>query len=134
MEITIKSDRKDLIDASYALLTEKVIFSAGVKTGFNKYSGNLRDMMKGVLGYNEHRIEVLREGVIIYQEWQTNLGYLGIVKLEGFDEENSEKFKELKKTLESIASTEDIIQLEHDLFPEKFKGESVEEVKRQMKY
>ncbi|MCK4552895.1 hypothetical protein KAT80_01705 [Candidatus Pacearchaeota archaeon] len=133
MEIIIKSDRKNLEDAEYAIATEKIVFGAGNKVGFYKKRGSFKDFQKGILGYHEHRIEVPAEGIIIYQDWQTNLGYLGIVKLEGFDEKNSQVFQDLKNSLETISSSEDIVQLEYDLFPEKFKGTSVEEVKKQMR-
>lgn len=135
MEITIQSDRKDLIDTSYELLTEKVIFGAGRRKGFDKKLGGIKGLMKGVLGYDEYRIEVPKEGVIIYQKWDIpSLGYLGIVKLEGFNEENSKKFQELKNTLEKIASSEDIVKLNYELFPGDFKDTSVEEVKKQLKF
>jgi hypothetical protein len=133
MKIIIKHEgKKDLINSAYEILVEKIIFGAGQRRGFDKKKGSFRDLQRGVLGYDEYRIEVPNKGVIIYQNWITNLPYLGVVKFEGFDERN-EIFLGLKNKLEKIAETEHPVLLHAEFFPKDFDGKDPHKVEESLR-
>ena len=118
MEISIQKPRVDYTDEMYGSAVEKVIWEKSIFQDKERKVGRLIILGRGVFGYEETRLEFPHKGVIIYQNWNLLLGhkkYLGIIKLEGFDEE-SKIFKDLTSKLNMIKDTEDVEILQKTFF------------------
>jgi len=70
-------------------------------------SGTLNDIQKGVFGLTNEIYVIKGEGTIHYQRFNISRKYVANIYLLGFNE-NSKTFKNLRRTLKEIASTNNI--------------------------
>ncbi|MFH0936209.1 MAG: hypothetical protein V1815_00845 [Candidatus Woesearchaeota archaeon] len=107
---TIKFGREHegLEDSLFGMAVERILIKDSIFIDSYRINSSLKDIEKGLYGSDNKIFEIKNQGTIIYQKFNTLLGYYANILLIGFDEEKSEAFRELKGKLEELLMTDDI--------------------------
>jgi hypothetical protein len=107
--IEFNRETKGLEESLYAMAVENTFKRNCSFVGSFKRLSSLVDLGEGILGMDSELYELKDQGAILYQKIIiAAAGYKAKIFLIGFDEKNSEAFKEFKGKLEELLITDDI--------------------------